>query len=92
MCIRDRFPADDLYPSDTLFPLAGGEADVVIENDRIVNESVSFRQSICDSGDIIFGKCNAAELVFKCADVNNPVSYTHLDVYKRQVWFLLVHG
>lgn len=65
------FPADDLYPSDTLFPLAGGEADVVIENDRIVNESVSFRQSICDSGDIIFGKCNAAELVFKCADVNN---------------------
>ena len=41
------FPADDLYPSDTLFPLAGGEADVVIENDRIVNESVSFRQSIC---------------------------------------------
>jgi len=60
-----------LYPSDTLFPLAGGEADVVIENDRIVNESVSFRQSICDSGDIIFGKCNAAELVFKCADVNN---------------------
>lgn len=65
------YPADDLYPSDTLFPLAGGEADVVIENDRIVNESVSFRQSICDSGDIIFGKCNAAELVFKCADVNN---------------------
>ncbi len=65
------FPADDLYPSDTLFPLAGDEADVVIENDRIVNESVSFRQSICDSGDIIFGKCNAAELVFKCADVNN---------------------
>lgn len=65
------YPADDLYPSDTLFPLAGGEADVVIENDRIVNESVSFRQSICDSGDVIFGKCNAAELVFKCADVNN---------------------
>lgn len=63
------FPADDLYPSDTLFPLAGGEADVVIENDRIVNENVSLKQSICDSGDIIFGKCNAAELVFKCADV-----------------------
>ena len=54
------FPADDLYPSDTLFPLAGDEADIIIENDRIVGENITLRQSICDSGDIIFGKCNAA--------------------------------
>lgn len=63
------YPADDLYPSDTLFPLAGGEADIVIENDRIVSEEVRITQSICDGGDIIFGKCNAAELIFQCADV-----------------------
>lgn len=63
------FPANDLYPSDTLFPLAGGEADLVIGNDRIVSEKVRITQSICDSGDIIFGKCNAAELIFECADV-----------------------
>lgn len=65
------FPADDLYPSDTLFPLAGDEADIIIENDRIVGENITLRQSICDSGDIIFGKCNAAEFTFECADVTN---------------------
>lgn len=65
------YPADDLYPSDTLFPLAGNEAETIIENDRIVGENVTLRQSICDSGDILFGKCNAAEFTFECADVTN---------------------
>lgn len=62
-------PADDLYPSNTLFPLGGGEPDIIIENDRIVSESVSIKGSICDSGDIIFGKCNSTILTFQCADV-----------------------
>lgn len=62
-------PANNLYPSNTLFPLAGGEAAIVIDGDRIISESVSIKNSICDSGNLIYGKCNSAMLTFQCADV-----------------------
>lgn len=64
-------PSDDLYPSDNLYPLSGGEPEWIIENDRLVSESVQIRHSICESDNLVFGKCNAAQLTFRCADATN---------------------
>lgn len=62
----------DSAKKDYIFTIKNASGAVVstITNSSIVGETVSITESICDSGDIVFGKCNAAELSFTCADLS----------------------
>lgn len=62
------FPSDSCFPSDDLFPI-DMEPILLIENDCISEESLTLTESICESGDLTFGECNASKLEIIVADV-----------------------
>ena len=47
------------------------------------------QQEMCIRDSFLSGM-NKFEEVICTTNVDNPVSYTHLDVYKRQVWKILI--
>lgn len=63
------YPYEKLYPQEDLHPAEWGEPWLLIENDRLVTESVSLTESLCEGDVLAFGSCNAAVLEFTCADV-----------------------
>lgn len=62
------FPEDTLFPSDDLFPV-DQEPIYVIDNSQMVTESVVLTESLCESEDLTFGECNAAQFEVTVADV-----------------------
>lgn len=62
------FPEDVLFPSEDLFPI-DQEPVCVIENDRILSESLMITESLCESRDLKFGECNAAQFEITVTDV-----------------------
>lgn len=62
------FPEDTLFPSDDLFPV-DQEPVYVIDNSQMVTESVVLTESLCESEDLTFGECNAAQFEVVVADV-----------------------
>lgn len=66
--IRLIFPEDVLFPADELFPV-DQEPIYVIDNMQMVTESLILTESLCESEDLSFGECNAAQLEVTVADV-----------------------
>lgn len=66
--IQFLFPEDTLFPSDDLFP-ADQEPIYTIENIQMVTESVNLTESLCESENLVFGECNAAQFGVTVADV-----------------------
>ena len=88
MCIRDSQNTDEnvIMVTDTglVFPVSVGQANVIV---RVVKGDLNLTATI--TFDIRTGKTEASyytpERVQAIRDNIKAVSYTHLDVYKRQV-------
>ena len=63
------YPYELLYPDESLFPSEHGEPWLVIENDRIVSESLQILENLCSGEEMIFGSCESSELQITVADV-----------------------
>ena len=90
MCIRDRpHTAQDSIPFERMYKdgicrLANGRYSKCIEFEDINYQDVYKRQTMYYTQEQI-DRANQADLVsFLQSQGEQPVSYTHLDVYKRQ--------
>lgn len=63
------YPYETLYPEDRLFPSEDGAPWMVIENDRIVSESLQVSQNLSSGNDLTFGSCESSECQITVADV-----------------------
>ena len=52
-----------------------------IEADQIYLESLSLEESICDSDNIVFGKCNSSIFKIRVADFVEDIDGAEMDVY-----------
>lgn len=68
------YPYETLYPEESLFPAEGEEPWLVIENDRIVSESLQITESLSSDEDLVFGSCEGAELQITVADVTQDLT------------------
>lgn len=66
-------PEPDLYPSSAVFP-SNNEQTLVIENDKIVTESLKIIESLSSSEDLVFGSCESSQLEIMVADVDYDVT------------------
>lgn len=66
-------PSLDLYPSSAVFP-SNNEKTLVIENDKIVTESLKIIESLSSSEDLVFGSCESSQLEIMVADVDYDVT------------------
>ena len=66
-------PSPDLYPSSAVFP-SNNEQTLVIENDKIVTESLKIIESLSSSEDLVFGSCESSQLEIMVADVDYDVT------------------
>lgn len=67
--IDDLYPYERLFPDEGLFPSEHGEPWLVIENDRIVSESLKITESLSSDEDLVFGSCEGTEMQITVADV-----------------------
>lgn len=63
------YPSEMLFPEDSLYPSEHGEPWLIIENDRIVSESLKISEALCSEQDLTFGACESSECQIKVADV-----------------------
>lgn len=63
------YPYETLFPEESLFPSEHGEPWLVIENDKIVSESLQITESLSSGEDIVFGSCEGAEMQITVADI-----------------------
>lgn len=68
------YPYETLYPDEELYPIERGQPWLVIENDRIVSESLQISENLCSDEDLVFGSCEGAELQITVADVIEDVT------------------
>lgn len=64
------YPSETLYPADDLYPSDRGEPWLTISGKKILSGSFKLSESLCSDSDIRFGACEAAELEFTCADID----------------------
>lgn len=67
--IDDLYPYERLFPDEGLFPSEHGKPWLVIENDRIVSESLQITESLSSDEDLVFGSCEGTEMQITVADV-----------------------
>ena len=67
------YPYETLFPEESLFPAEGTEPWLVIENDRIVTESLQITEALSSDEDLVFGSCEGAELQITVADVTQDI-------------------
>lgn len=67
--INTLYPYETLYPEENLFPAEHGEPWLVIENDRIVSETLQISEALSSDENMIFGSCEGSELQVTVADV-----------------------
>lgn len=72
--IDSLYPYETLFPEESLFPSEHGEPWLVIENDRIVSETLQITEALSSDEDLVFGSCEGAELQITVADVNNDIT------------------
>lgn len=63
------YPYETLFPEDGLFPSEKGAPWMVIENNRILSESLQISQDLSSGNDLVFGSCESSELQITVADV-----------------------
>lgn len=68
------YPYETLFPSEDLFPSERDEAWLVIEDDRIVSESLVITEALSESDNLEFGSCNANKMEIVVADVAEDVT------------------
>ncbi len=68
------YPHETLFPEESLFPAEGTEPWLVIENDRIVTESLQITEALSSDEDLVFGSCEGAELQITVADVTQDIT------------------
>ena len=84
MCIRDRIAPDSphhLNPMDVELNMAAGESPLSMKADFLLSlceRVVGGKEGLQPIEKTVIDRCG--RLVYR-----EPVSYTHLDVYKRQV-------
>lgn len=67
------YPYETLYPDDIVFPADLGTPWLSIKNDRIVSKSFKLSESLCSTEDLTFGSCEAAQMEFVCADIEENI-------------------
>lgn len=72
--IESLYPYETLFPSEDLFPSERDEAWLVIEDDRIVSESLVITEALSESDNLEFGSCNANKMEIVVADVAEDVT------------------
>ena len=72
MCIRDR---DTVIYEGKTFPVGTLACDAL----NVPADTITKMNEQCEKINLLLGMLNAGQ------DTSAPVSYTHLDVYKRQV-------
>ena len=55
--IDSLYPYETLFPEESLFPSEHGEPWLVIENDRIVSETLQITEALSSDEDLVFGSC-----------------------------------
>lgn len=63
------YPSEMLFPEESLYPSEHGEPWLIIENDRIVSESLKISEALCSEQDLTFGACESSECQITVADV-----------------------
>lgn len=71
--IDSLYPYETLFPEESLYPSEYGEPWLVIENDRIVTESLQISESLSSDEDMVFGSCEGTEMQITVADVNEDI-------------------
>ena len=71
--IETLYPYETLYPDEGLFPSEHGEPWLVIENDKIVSETLQITEALSSDEDMIFGSCEGAEMQITIADINQDI-------------------
>lgn len=67
------YPEEALFPSEELFP-AEQEPSYIIENSQMQTESIKITEGLCESDDLKFGECNAAQFEVTVADVQQDLT------------------
>ena len=67
------YPEETLFPSEELFP-AEQEPFYIIENSQMQTESIKITEGLCESDDLKFGECNAAQFEVTVADVQQDLT------------------
>lgn len=63
------YPDNFLYPSNDLFPMEQ-EPFLTIENNQILEESLTIVEYLCSEDDVIFGECDSTRVEVVVADVS----------------------
>lgn len=67
------YPSEILFPEESLYPAEHGKPWLIIENDRIVSESLKISEALCSEQDLKFGSCEGSECQIMVADVIEDV-------------------
>ena len=67
------YPSEILFPEEGLYPAEHGKPWLIIENDRIVSESLKISEALCSEQDLKFGSCEGSECQIMVADVIEDV-------------------
>lgn len=51
-----------------------GEEQLIIDNKRILTESLTITEGLCESDDLVFGDCNAAQIEVTVADIQQDLT------------------
>ena len=71
--IESLYPYETLFPDEGLFPSEHGEPWLVIENDKIVSETLQITEALSSDDDIVFGSCEGTEMQITVADINQDI-------------------
>lgn len=72
--IETLYPYETLFPDESLFPAEHGTPWLVIENDKIVSESLQITEALSSDENMVFGSCEGAEMQITVADINQDIT------------------
>ena len=72
--VETLYPSEILFPDESIFPSEHGEAWLVIENNRIVSESLNIKEALSSGEDMIFGSCEGTQMDIIVADVIDDIT------------------
>lgn len=72
--IETLYPYETLFPDESLFPAEHGTPWLIIENDKIVSESLQITEALSSDENMVFGSCEGAEMQITVADINQDIT------------------
>ena len=67
------YPYELLFPDEGLFPSEHGTPWLVIENDKIVSESLVITEALSSAENMVFGSCESTQMEIIVADTNQDL-------------------